>query len=212
MGGSGRNFESSDKTLRIAAAIGILSELWATMRIFRPIAHLPWEVPGKRSLMFARRMVQLIESHAGALSEELMHRLKHSGKCPDLLQKVPPQELKMRTHEIYGNLSDWILAKTESEIRERYVGLGARRAKQGVPFSQFLFALNATKDCLWTYLEREGLLEFPIELLGDLDLLHSIGRFFDRAAYSAALGYETATREETAHYPAPASVAARAKA
>jgi hypothetical protein len=161
--------------------------------------------------MFALRMVQLIESHAGALSDELMHRLRKSGSCPDLLQKVTPQELTMRTHEIYRNLSDWILSKTESEIAERYVGLGVRRAKQGVPFSQFLFALNTTKDCLWTYLEREGLLEFPVELLGDLDLLHSIGRFFDRAAYSGSLGYETVMREENAHL-ALASVAARAKA
>ena len=161
--------------------------------------------------MFALRMVQLIESHAGALSDELMHRLQKSGNCSDLLQKVPALELKMRTHEIYRNLGDWILAKTESEIEERYVGLGVRRAKQGVPFSQFLFALNITKECLWTFLEREGLLERPVELLGDLDLLHSVGRFFDHAAYSGSLGYETAMREEDAHL-ALASVALRAKA
>ena len=161
--------------------------------------------------MFALRMVQLIESHAGALSDELMRRLKTSGSCPDLLQKVPSQEIMMRTHEIYRNLSDWILSKTQSEIEERYVGLGVRRARQGVPFSQFLFALNITKECLWTYLEREGLLERPVELLGDLDLLHSIGRFFDHAAYSGSLGYETVMREEDAHL-ALASVAGRAKA
>ena len=149
--------------------------------------------------MFALRMVQLIESHAGALSDALMHRLKVCGGCPALLQKVPAQELKMRTHEIYRNLGDWILAKTESEIEERYVGLGVRRAMQGVPFSQFLLALNLTKECLWSYLEQEGLLEFPIELLGDIDLLHSIGRFFDRAAYSASLGYESAMPEDAAH-------------
>lgn len=161
--------------------------------------------------MFALRMVQLIESHAGALSEELMHRLKTSGSCPDLLEKVSSQELKIRTHEIYRNLSDWILSKTQSEIEERYVGLGVRRSRQGVPFSQFLFALNVTKECLWSYLEREGLLEFPVELLGDLDLLHSIGRFFDHAAYSGSLGYETVMREEEAHL-ARASVAVRVKA
>jgi hypothetical protein len=101
--------------------------------------------------MFALRMVQLIESHAGALSDELMHRLQNSGKCPDLLQKVPPQELRMRTHEIYSNLSDWILAKTESEIRDRYVGLGARRAKQSVPLSQFLFAHIWSGKVCWSF-------------------------------------------------------------
>jgi len=149
--------------------------------------------------MFALRMVQLIESHAAALSEELMHRLKSSDSCRDLLHKVPAQELKMRTHEIYRNLGDWLLAKTESEIEERYVGLGVRRAKQGVPFSQFLFALNVTKECLWHYLEQQGLLEAPVELLGDIDLLHSLGRFFDRAAYSGSLGYEIALGGEGAH-------------
>ena len=97
----------------------------------------------------------------------------------------------MRTHEIYRNLSDWILAKTGSEIEERYVGLGMRRAKQGVPFSEFLFALNATKECLWQYLQQEGLLEDPVELLGDIELLHSLERFFDLAAYSASIGYES---------------------
>lgn len=145
--------------------------------------------------MFALRMVQLIEAHAGNLSDELMQRLKTSNSCNELLRNVPAQELKMRTHEIYRNLSDWILAKTESEIEERYVGLGMRRAKQGVPFSEFLFALNATKECLWQYLQQEGLLEDPVELLGDLDLLHSLGRFFDRAAYSASIGYESARKE-----------------
>ncbi|HZP17806.1 MAG TPA: hypothetical protein VFB00_07570 [Terriglobales bacterium] len=151
--------------------------------------------------MFAIRMIQLIEAHAGKLSDELMHRLQGSEGCRDLLRIVPMQELKMRTHELYRNLSDWLMTKTESEIEERYVGLGLRRARQGVPFSQFLFALNATKECLWEYLEHEGLLEDPVELLGDMDLLHSLGRFFDRAAYSASIGYESARREENGRQP-----------
>jgi hypothetical protein len=145
--------------------------------------------------MFALRMVQLIEAHATNLSDELMTKLKSSERCHSLLHRVPAQELKMRTHEIYRNLSDWLLAKTESEIEERYVGLGMRRAKQGVPFSEFLFALNATKECLWQYLQQEGLLEDPIELLGDMELLHSLARFFDNAAYSASIGYESAHKE-----------------
>jgi hypothetical protein len=145
--------------------------------------------------MFALRMVQLIEAHAGKLSDELMGKLASSESCHQLMHKVPAQELKMRTHEIYRNLSDWLLAKTQSEIEERYVGLGMRRAKQGVPFSEFLFALNSTKECLWQYLQQEGLLEDPVELLGDIELLHALGRFFDRAAYSASIGYESAHKE-----------------
>lgn len=149
--------------------------------------------------MFALRMMQLIETHASNLADELMLKLKNSESCRDLVHKVPAHELKMRTHEIYRNLSDWLLAKTESEIEEVYVGLGMRRARQGVPFSQFLFAINLTKECLWEYLQREGLLDDPVELLGDMELTHSLGRFFDRALYSAAIGYERAHKEEAEH-------------
>lgn len=161
--------------------------------------------------MFALRMVQLIESHAGNLSDELTEKLRSSGHCPELLRNVPAQELKMRTHEIYRNLGDWILSKTESEIEERYIGLGIRRSRQDVPFSQFLFALNATKDCLWEYLQREGLLEDPVELLGDIELLHSLGTFFDRAAYFGSIGYESAHRGESGH-PVLAHSSTHAKA
>ena len=65
-----------------------------------------------------------------------------------MLRRVPPDELKRRAHEIYRNLADWLSSKTESEIEERYIGLGVRRARQGVPFSEFLWALSATKECL----------------------------------------------------------------
>jgi hypothetical protein len=120
--------------------------------------------------MFTVRLVQLIETRAENLSEGLMHKLRSSEKCRELLHKVPPEELKRRTHEIYRNLSGWLLDKTESEIEERYVGLGIRRAQQGVPFSAFLWAVSATKDYLWEFLQGEGLLEEPVEFFGEMEL------------------------------------------
>jgi hypothetical protein len=140
--------------------------------------------------MFALRMIQLIENHAAKLSDDLLIRLQGSDNCVELIKNVPTDELRMRTHEIYRNLSDWLLSKTPSEIEERYKALGARRAQQRVPFSELLYAFSLTKECLWSYLEQDGLLEDPMELLGDLNLLHSIGRFFDRVGHAAAIGYE----------------------
>ena len=148
--------------------------------------------------MFSIRLVQLIEAHADKLSQGLMQRLETSAQCRDLLRKVPADELKQRAREIYRNLSDWLLTKTDSEIEERYIGLGIRRARQGVPFSQFFSAITITKEYLWEHLEREGLLEEPVELLGEMELLHTLDRFFDRALYFAALGYESAKVNEPA--------------
>lgn len=148
--------------------------------------------------MFAVRMVQLIETHADKLSEALIRKLKNSDECGELLNKVPAHELKHRTYEIYTHLSDWLLSKTQSEVEERYIGLGARRARQGVPFSQIMFAIHTTKHVLWDYLLLEGLLE-PEDLIGEMELVRSLGQFFDRALYYAAIGYEQTQKSDPSH-------------
>lgn len=145
--------------------------------------------------MFALRLVNLVEDHADKLSEGLLNKLRHSDACSELLSSVPAHELKHRTYEIYRNLTDWMLNKTDSEIEERYIGIGARRAHQGIPFSQFLYAIHATKEHLWEFLRQEGFME-PGELIGEMDLLHSMEHFFDRAIYFAAIGYESVLQGE----------------
>lgn len=146
--------------------------------------------------MFAIRMIQLIEANADRLSAELMRRLAKSERCRELIKRVPARELEMRAQEIYRNLGEWLLQKTQAEIEERFESVGLRRAAQGVPFSEMLTALTLTKECLWDHLEQDSLLEDPMELLGDMHLLHAVGRFFDRAIHAAAIGYETAQRKE----------------
>jgi len=147
--------------------------------------------------MLAIRLVRLIESHADKLSQGLLHKFWHSHHCGDL-KKVPQAELKDRSYEIYRNLSDWLLDKTESEIEHRYTALGARRAAQGVAFSNLLWALTATKEHLWEFLEAEGFVDKPAELFGELELLRSVERFFDRAQYYAAVGHERAAKSAAA--------------
>ena len=149
--------------------------------------------------MFAVRMMQLIETHADVLSEGLARKMRTAPQCQELLRKVPADELKRRSQEIYCHLGEWLTSKTESEIEERYVGLGIRRARQGVSFSTFLWAVNSTKEYLWEFLEGEGLVEQPVELIGELDLLHSLERFFDRVLYFASIGYEHEQREQREH-------------
>jgi hypothetical protein len=139
--------------------------------------------------MLAIRLVELIEKHSERLSRELSEKVWNSPRCSDL-HKVPSAELEARTHEIYRNLSDWLLNKTEAELEQRYTELGARRCEQGVAYSHFLWAVTATKEHLRTFVQREGLSDTAMELHGELELLFLLGKFFDRALYYAAVGYE----------------------
>ena len=139
--------------------------------------------------MLAVKLVQLIENRSEQLSRELSEKVWNSPRCSDL-HKVPSNELEARTHEIYRNLSDWVLHKTEAELEQRYTELGARRAEQGVAYSHFHWAITATKEHLRAFVQREGLSDSAMELHGELELMHILGKFFDRALYYAAVGYE----------------------
>jgi hypothetical protein len=152
--------------------------------------------------MFAVRLVQLIETHADRLSEAAIRKLKNADECREFLDKVPAHELKHRTYEVYRHLGDWLLSKTLSEVEERYIGIGARRARQGVPFSGVMFAIQTTKHVLWDYLLLEGLLE-PEALIGEMELVRSLEQFFDRALYYAAIGYEQVWKSELAADSSP---------
>jgi hypothetical protein len=140
--------------------------------------------------MIALRLVRLIESHSDQLADSLVRKLARSGRAAEL-RKVPPHEVRSRASEVYHNLSDWILTKTDEDIARVYRQIGRRRAEQGVALSAFCWALMMTEENLWDFLEMEGMREKPLEILGGFELLRLMDQFFDRALYYATLGYES---------------------
>lgn len=139
--------------------------------------------------MFGTRFVNLIESHSERLAEILIRKVENEERLRDY-RKIPLKEVKERAEEIYHHLSDWLLTKTEAEIESRYMEIGARRAMQGVSLSSVIYALSLTKENLWDYLKREGLVEHYHELCQEIDFLQQVEQFFDRATFYAARGYE----------------------
>ena len=147
--------------------------------------------------MIALRLVRLIESHSDQLTESLLHKLERSSRAADL-RKVSEHELRARAREVYRNLSDWLLTKTEDDIEIVYKPLGRRRAEQGVALSALCWALMMTEENLWDFLEMEGMREQPLEILGGFELLRMLDLFFDQAIYFATLGYESHWKEKHA--------------
>lgn len=107
-------------------------------------------------------------------------------------EKVPPEELKQRVYEIYRHLGEWLIGKTEFDIEQRYLEIGERRAQQGVPFSQVAMVIILTKENLWEFLKKESVIDRPVEVFGELEMLQMLEKFFDQAIFYAALGYERA--------------------
>lgn len=141
--------------------------------------------------MIALRLVRLIEDHSEELVEGLLHKFQTSDRTRDMA-KVPAQELRERVHEILKNLGDWLLYKQESDIRGRYREIGSRRAAQEVSLSDYCWAVIFTKEHIWDFLQREGMLRGPLEIYGELELVRLLDQFFDHALCYATEGYESA--------------------
>jgi hypothetical protein len=147
-------------------------------------------------MMLAYRLVRLIELHSEGLAQSLRKKLDTSDKCPDY-KNVPQEELTHVVYEMYRNLGDWLLGKTEADVELRYRAIGAKRAMQHVPLSQVIWVIALVKENLWEYLKKENVMERPAEVFGELEMLQLLEQFFDRAQYYAAMGYEEVRSSHT---------------
>ena len=141
-------------------------------------------------MMMLYRLVRLIETHSQSLATCLLDRVRDSQLTESYQQNVPAEELKERVYEIYRHLGEWLIAKDESHLERRYLEIGARRASQRVPMSEVIWVIVLTKENLWEFVKQEAVLERPVEVFGELEMLQLLEQFFDRAIYYASIGYE----------------------
>ena len=146
--------------------------------------------------MIALRLVRLIETHAEELAEGLTRKLLSSDRTRDL-RNVPANELHHRCHEIYRNLSDWLLNKTEHDIEHVYKGLGARRAGQGISMAALTWAILLTRSICGVSWSGKAC-TWAAQCFRELELERLLDQFFDRVVYYAIEGYEEAMTSRAA--------------
>jgi hypothetical protein len=145
-------------------------------------------------MILTYRLVRLIETHSDALAASLLQKVQKSDQT-DAYCKVPLEELKERVRDIYLHLGEWLLGKSDADIERRYTLIGVRRAQQGVPLCQLIWAIVLTKNNLWEFILDESAPDRPVEIFGKQELLQLLNHFFDCAIHAAAIGYEWAADE-----------------
>jgi len=139
--------------------------------------------------MIGNRLFQIVESHSQELAVNLARKLRTSERTPGY-RAIPEEDLVKLALQVYENLSDWLLTKTVSDIELQYSQLGERRAKEGIPLSQLIWALLMSKEELWSLLQHERLADRILELYGEREFARMLDNFFDQALYFGARGYE----------------------
>ena len=138
--------------------------------------------------MVGLKLVRLIERHSERLARGLTERIRKSERTSDF-RKIPPEDLQLAAAEVYRNLGEWLLQKTENDIENQFRTIGSRRAGEGVRLHQFVWALLLTRNHLWHFLEQEGFADNIVALHGERELCQMLNQFFDRAAYYGVIGY-----------------------
>ena len=141
--------------------------------------------------MLAMRLVRLIEAHSEALSRGLTEQIRKSERTTDF-RKIPSEALRLAAAEVYRNLGEWLLQKTEQDIAERFRAVAQRRAAEGISLHQFVWALMLSREHLWYFLRHESFADNVVALHGEMELQQLLNQFFDRAVYYAVVGYEEA--------------------
>jgi len=158
-------------------------------------------------MMMLYRLVRLIETHSQSLANCLLEQVQNSELTQIFQQRVSAEELKERVQEIYRHLGEWLIAKDETDLQARYLQIGARRAAQRVPLSEVIWVIVLTKENLWEFVKKEAVLERPVEVFGELEMLQLLEQFFDRAVYFASVGYELEITEQVLRESAPSKSA-----
>jgi hypothetical protein len=139
--------------------------------------------------MLGMKLVRLIEAHSDALSQGVVDVIRTSERTSDF-RAVPREDLQRRVGEVYRNLGEWLLQKTEPDIATRFKAVAARRVAEGIRLPQFVWALMLTRDHLLHFLRHEAFADNVVALYGELELHQLLDQFFDRAVYHSILGYE----------------------
>ncbi len=141
--------------------------------------------------MLGMRLVRLIEAHSERLSRGLTEQIRTSERTSDFRQ-ISAEDLQRATTELYRNLGEWLLQKTERDIAARFRTIAQRRAAEGIRLHQFVWALTLSREHLWHFLQHESFADNVVALHGEMEVQQLLSQFFDRALYYSAVGYEEA--------------------
>jgi hypothetical protein len=139
--------------------------------------------------MLALKVVRLIEAHADALAERLVQRIRSSQHIT-IYKDLPDNELKELATDVYRHLGSWLMEKPEAEVERFFSFKAVRRAEQGVPLSDLVWALMITKENLFRYIQANVEVQHAYELFGELEIIQAIDQFFDKAIFFVAVAYE----------------------
>jgi len=147
--------------------------------------------------MVGSKFTKLVETHSDELSVELAKKL-HASSRTKSFHDIPLEDLKNDIDILYHNLGDWLLYRTEDDVKARYRDIGRRRAQQRIPPEELVWAFTIAREHVIAFLHRESIADGALALFSELEFVTSLTQFFDRALYFAVEAQSQAVKQRAA--------------
>ncbi len=147
--------------------------------------------------MVGSRFTKLVEKHSEELSRQLALKL-HASSRTKSFHKVPLEDLEQDIDVLYRNLGDWLLYRTEDDVKARYGDIGRLRAEQQIGAAELVWAFTLAREHIIAFLHREAVADGALALFSELEFVTSLTQFFDRAIYFALEAQAAATNKSVA--------------
>jgi hypothetical protein len=141
--------------------------------------------------MLSDRLVRMIEQHAEELTRALVEDLQSNPRTA-CYHRLSRETIHNRTYHVYKDLGLWLHSKAEGDVEANFTELGKKRAAEGVPINEVVYALTLTKYHLRDYIRAAGLVDSAVDLYQEQELHRMLGHFFDKAIYYTVRAYERA--------------------
>ena len=141
--------------------------------------------------MLATKLVHQIEVHWEGICGRFLRLLRQSRGLTHVSQ-IPESEITETCRRLLHNLGHWLASSSEDELARLYERVGRERFAVGIPLSEAIRTVQLMKDATLDYVREETVVQTTVDLYGEEELEHQLGRFFDLSMYYLARGYEEA--------------------
>ncbi len=139
--------------------------------------------------MFDEALAKIIKKNANNITTKLIEAIKTHPRTK-YYHNLEPDLLKERVLDICKNFDDWIIDRTEEQMKRIYLNFGRIRYREGVPLEQLIYAIFLTRKYITSILHNMASEENPLKIYQLLEFIEMISTFFEEMVYFISLGYK----------------------
>lgn len=138
--------------------------------------------------MVGVRFSRIAEQKSEELADSLVMKLMESPRTSSY-REIDAESLRQSYRGFFGDLTDWLLYRSQAEIEETFSLMGRTRASQAVPLDECVNAMLVCREHLVEFLREEARGDTGVELFGELEFVVAMSQFCDDAIFFCMRGH-----------------------